>query len=105
MRYTVRFANAKYLRFVEQYAADPKFQLPEGVYRGLDVVVEASDAEEALRRAVQELAWPDAEMTLAPMSIASEVETRASMEAYAAARALLRLWAAHGLLPPNMQAP
>lgn len=98
MRYTVRFAHTQYLDLVEHMVRDPEFRLPEGIYRGIDVVVEASDAETALRRAGERLGWPDHELSLIPFNVTSELQTRALTEAMRGTRALLDVWTRTGLL-------
>lgn len=97
MRYTVRFAHARYLDLAKKWLEDDAFQVPPGVYRGLDVVVEAPNAVEALEKAVHELGWPDHELNLIPFSVTGETSMRAELETRRSSDALLEFWRTHEL--------
>lgn len=92
MRYTVRYASSRYLGLVERFVQDPDFVLPEGVYRGLDVVVEAEGPEEALRLAAERLGWPDDEMSLVPFGITNGLAARAGLESMRDTLAIFQMW-------------
>lgn len=97
MRYTVRFSHSKYLELIERFVREPDFHVPEGVYRGLDVVVEAPDPKAALQLAAERLGWPDKEVSLVPYSVTGDIASRAAIDAMLGTRALLELWRSAGV--------
>lgn len=81
MRFVVDFAHGKYWDIIERVRrGETGYEIPLGTYRHLHVVVEAEDHDEALRKALAELDWPDAEVGLHPLNVSSQADIERALQ-------------------------